>query len=99
MPYLLLALSFFFPVFAYAAAPTDFKGLVGVFLGIISLLIPLLFGLSLVVFLWGIINAWILSGGDETSVTKGKQIALAGALGLVVMTGVWGIVALVRTIL
>lgn len=68
------------------------------FLGIIALIIPLLFGLSLIVFLWGIINAWVLHGGDEASVTKGKQIALAGIIGLVVMAGVWGIVALVRTI-
>lgn len=80
------------------AAPTDFKGLVGEFLKIIGLLIPLLFGLSLLVFLWGLANAWILNGGDETKVETGKKLALAGIIGLVVMSGVWGIVALVRTI-
>lgn len=85
------------PAIINAATPTDFKGLVGEFLNIIGLLIPLLFGLSLIVFLWGIMNAWILGGGDETKVEKGKKIALAGIIGLVVMAGVWGIVALLKT--
>ena len=83
------------PAIAHGAAPTDFRGLVGVFLGIINLIIPLLFGLALLVFLWGVANAWIFSAGDEAKISKGKQIALAGVIGLVVMSGVWGIVALV----
>ena len=78
------------------ATPQNFAQLVNIFLGLIGLVIPLLFGLSLIVFLWGITQAWILRGGDTTSVDKGKQIALAGVLGLVVMSGVWGIVALLR---
>ena len=92
----LLAL-FALPSVAYAA-PKNFAELVGEFLAIISLLIPLLFGLSLVVFLWGITNAWILGAGDEASIEKGKKLALAGVVGLVVMAGVWGIVALARSI-
>ena len=75
----------------------DFGWLVGQFLNIISLLIPLVFGISLLVFLWGIVNAWILNGGDETSIEKGKKTALAGVIGLVVMASVWGIVALLRS--
>ena len=92
--FLLLILSL--PMVTHGAGPKNFSELVGMFLSLIGLLIPVLFGLSLIVFLWGIIKAWILGGGDETSVTKGKQLALAGMLGLVVMAGVWGIVALVR---
>jgi hypothetical protein len=93
---LLISFALFFPASAYAA-PSDFKGLVAQFLSIINLLIPLLFGLSLVVFIWGIANAWIIGGGDEEGIRKGKQIALAGIIGLVVMSGVWGIVALVKS--
>ena len=85
------------PMVSHGAQPKNFGELVGMFLSLIGLLIPVLFGLSLIVFLWGIIKAWILGGGDETSVTKGKQIALAGIIGLVVMAGVWGIVALIRS--
>ncbi len=83
------------PIVTYAA-PKDFAGLVGFFLNIIGLLIPLLFGLSLLVFLWGITNAWILNGGDEEGIKKGKQLATVGIIGLVVMSGVWGIVSFVN---
>jgi hypothetical protein len=75
----------------------DFAWLVGKFVGIINLIIPLLFGLALVVFIWGIMNAWILGGGDQTRIDKGKKTALAGVIGLVVMVGVWGIVALLKS--
>lgn len=94
-----IAASFFLlavPFLSSAQAPQDFKGLVGIFLSIISFIIPLIFGLAFLMFLWGITRAWILGGGDEKSVTAGKQIALAGIIGFVVMVGVWGIVALVR---
>lgn len=91
----LLVLALFLLPSAAHAAPKNFAELVGVFLGIINLLVPFLFGLALVVFLWGITNAWILGGADEAKVTRGKQIALAGIIGLVVMSGVWGIVVLV----
>ncbi len=84
------------PVLVYAQAPQDFKGLVGIFLNIINFIIPLIFGLAFLMFLWGITRAWILGGGDEKSVSAGKQIALAGIIGFVVMVGVWGIVALIR---
>lgn len=78
------------------AAPKDFAELVGVLLDIINLAVPLVFALTLLVFLWGITRAWIWGGGDEASVTKGKQIALAGIIGMVVMLGIWGIVALIK---
>ncbi|MBI4086551.1 hypothetical protein HY416_01060 [Candidatus Kaiserbacteria bacterium] len=82
------------PLPCEGAAPCNFSQLVTRFLDIIGLLIPFLFGLALIVFLWGITNAWILGGGDETKIEHGKKIALAGVIGLVVMAGVWGIVAL-----
>lgn len=86
------------PPFLAAAysAPANFAELVEELLKIINLLVPFLFGLALVVFLWGIIEAWILGGGDETSVEKGKKLALGGIIGLVVMAGVWGIVAIIK---
>lgn len=87
---------YFLPIFSYAQAPQDFKGLVGIFLNIISFIIPLIFGLAFLMFLWGITRAWILGGGDEKSVSAGKQIALAGIIGFVVMVGVWGIITLLR---
>ena len=90
-------LPLFLPTAAYAAPPSNFQEVVLRFLDIIGLLIPFVFTLSLVVFLWGITRAWIWGGGDEASVEKGKKLALAGIIGLVVMAGVWGIVALFST--
>ena len=63
----------------------------------ISLLIPIIFALTVLVLSWGIIKAWVIGGGDESSVAEGKQIAIAGVVALVVMIGVWGIVAVLRT--
>ncbi len=89
--YALLA-ALLLPQLAFAA-PQTFRDLVGLFLDLISLAVPLIFALVLLVFLWSITQAWILGGGDATSVEKGKKIALAGIIGLVVMASVWGIVA------
>jgi len=83
------------PMVTLAATPTDFKSLVSLFLDLIGLLVPVLFALAFLAFLWGLTRALIIGGGDETSIEKGKQIALAGIIGLVVMSGVWGIVALI----
>ncbi len=90
--------TFLLPKFVHAqAAPQDFASLVGSFLGIIALIIPVLFGLSLIVFIWGLISGWILNVGDEKSIENGKKTAFAGIIGLVVMAGVWGIVAIFKS--
>lgn len=89
---LLLPLS----VRAQVNPPEDFRSIVDILLGLIGLIVPLLFTIALLVFLWGIANAWIIGGGDSASVEKGKKIALAGIIGLIVMSAVWGIVALIR---
>lgn len=92
----LTALAFSAPLLVQAQTPTTFAGLVGIFLDIISILVLIIFGLTLIVFLWGLVRGWILGGGDETSIEKGKQTALWGVIGLVVMGALWGIVALIK---
>lgn len=85
------------PLVSHAApAPRDFAGLVGMIVNMIMLIIPLLFTLTLIVFIVGIVKAWILNGGDPTAVGEGKKMAVAGVVGFVVMVGVWGIISLVR---
>lgn len=75
----------------------DFAWLVGELLGIINILIPFIFALAFIVFLWGITRAWILGGGDTEGVENGKKIALAGIIGFVVMASLWGLVAFLRS--
>jgi hypothetical protein len=55
-------------------------------------LIPLLFGVALLVFLYGIFKYFILGGGDEGKREEGKQLMLYAIIGFVVMVSVFGIV-------
>lgn len=75
---------------------TTFADVVALFIKYINILIPMVFGLILLVLTWRIINAWIINGGDQGKVDEGKQTALAGVIVLVVLGGVWGIVALLQ---
>lgn len=77
--------------------PRDFADLVDFFLYMISLLVPLVFGLALLVIVWRIIDAWVLHAGDANKLNEGKQYALWGILVLVVMSGLWAIVAMLRS--
>ncbi len=67
------------------------------FLGMISLIIPFLFSLALLVIIWKIIDAWVLHADEPASIEEGKQYAIWGVLVLVVMSSVWGIIALLRS--
>ncbi len=84
------------PALASAQAPTTFAGLVGVFLSIINVLIPAVFALTFVVLVWGIIKAWILNAGDAQEIEQGKRLVVIGVVVLVIMSGIWGILELLR---
>ena len=55
-----------------------------------------IFALTFIVFIWGIMKAWILNAGDESEIEKGKKLALWGVIVLAVMSGIWGILALLQ---
>ena len=77
--------------------PQNFAELVDLFLGFISLLIPLVFSLALLFIVWRVIDAWVLHADDPKKLEEGRQYALWGVLVLVVMSSVWGLVALLRS--
>lgn len=66
---------------------------------LISVFILVIFALTFLVMLWKIIDAWIIHGGESTKVAEGKKTILFGFIVIVVMSSVWGIVALLRTVL
>ena len=73
---------------------------VNVFIGKISefingVIIPFIFGLALLMFIWGVFKFFILGGSDETKQEEGKQLILYSVVGLVVMVSIFGIVNLV----
>jgi hypothetical protein len=54
-------------------------------------LFPLMMGIALVVFLWGVYR-FIRNSGDETARTEGKKLIFWGLIGLFVMLCVWAFV-------
>lgn len=79
-----------------ASAPTDFRSLVGLFLRFMDMLVIFIFAITFIVLMWGIVKAWILNPGNETEIENGKNMALYGVLVLVVMSGIWGILQILR---
>ena len=105
MQYLFGFLLLLAPSLAFAVIPsfpknptgeTTFADFVDKVLEFNQLLVLIIFALTLLVFIWGITKAWIFNGGDEKEIANGKQIALAGIIGLVVMSGIWGILAILQ---
>lgn len=75
----------------------DFRDVVDLLLELINGAIPIVFALALLVFMWKLVDAWIINGGDPGSIEAGKQTLVVGIVVFVVMTSLWGIVALLRT--
>ena len=59
------------------------------------ILVPVLFALAFIVFLWGIAKAYIFSAGEPEEVAKGHKLVLWGVIGFVVMISLWGLVNVV----
>ena len=78
-----------------AAPPKDFKEVINnVFInGLLKPIIPLLIGLAVVVFIYGVLLLMISDGGEKKE--EGKQYMLWGIIGIFVMVSVWGLVAII----
>ncbi len=71
-------------------------GIIGV---INTIIVPIIFALALAVFVWGIVQYFLLSQGDEGKIEKGREFALWGLLGIVVLLSIWGLVNLLLSTL
>jgi hypothetical protein len=60
-----------------------------------SVLVPLIFAIAFIVFLYGIAKAYIFSQGDLEAVSKGHKLILWGLIGFAVMISIWGLVNIV----
>lgn len=58
-------------------------------------LVPLVFGLALLVFIWGMFRFFILKGHDEDGQKAGKNLMIYAIVGFVLMVSIWGIVNLI----
>jgi len=98
------SLSAFFPMLVLAqngGCFADFQGdkkLGGMFLYLTCIIrdtvIPLLFAIAIVAFVWGVVK-FIAHSEDEAKRESGKQLMIWGIVGLTVMLGVWGLVGIV----
>jgi hypothetical protein len=59
-----------------------------------TFLIPLVFAIAFLVFIWGIYQYFIAGGASEEKRDSGKQLILWGLIGFFVMFSVWGIINL-----
>ena len=57
-------------------------------------IIPLIFAIAIAMFVWGAVNFFIISSGEEKKRQEGKQFMIWGIVALTVMIGVWGLVAI-----
>lgn len=79
------------PIVVSAQSVTSFKTFVAEVVKLINSLIPIVFGIALIVFFWGI-AVFILNSGDVQKRDDGKKIMVWGIIALFVMVSVWGIV-------
>ncbi|MFZ2150214.1 MAG: hypothetical protein WAV15_03580 [Minisyncoccia bacterium] len=74
---------------------TNFQGLLGFFTCIINnSVIPLIFAIAVVMFIWGAVKFFIINSDEEAQREQGKQFMIWGIIALTVMTAVWGLVGL-----
>ncbi len=84
------------PLVAFAA-PRNFAEVVNHILYYVQLLIPIVFALTFIVLSWGVVKSWIMNDGNAEKVGEGRTLVLYGVIGLLIMSGIWGILALLRS--
>ncbi len=97
--FLVILFTLFLPTLTFAfpsdcAVRTPPESLCDVFLVFTDLIysaLPLVIGIALLVFFWGLAK-FILRAGDEKAREEGKQIMKWGIIALFVLVSVWGII-------
>lgn len=57
-----------------------------------NVLVPVIFAVAFVIFLWGAFWTFIVGANDAEVKAKGKNLMLWGFIGFFVMVSIWGIV-------
>ena len=77
------------------AQPSDFNGLVDIFINVVGEVAKLFILLSILVFFWGIAKFILIAGGGKER-EDAKNIMVWGIIALFVMTSVWGIIKVLQ---
>ena len=57
--------------------------------------IPLIFALAMLMFIWGAVKFFIVDADEEAKRAQGKQFMVWGVIALAVMISVWGLVSII----
>jgi zinc transporter ZupT len=73
-----------------------FKDLLCYITGILNdSVIPLIFAIAAVMFVWGVVQFFIINANEEKKREQGRQFMIWGIIALAVMLSVWGLVGIV----
>jgi|CXWL01.1.fsa_nt_gi hypothetical protein len=89
--------AFMVPLLAFAQQRvTSIQEAGGFIIDIINnVLVPVVFALAFIVFIFGVFRYFISGGHDEEARDKGKQLMFFGIIGFFVMVSVWGLVNII----
>lgn len=90
-----LPLLLIMPLVANAAQVSDFGSLVGLFVSMIKTLVPLIVGLTLLYFIWGIFQ--LVRSNSEDARKEAIGMITYGIVSLAVMVSVWGLVSILTS--
>ncbi len=62
---------------------------------ILGMVVPLLIGLAVIVFLWGVLK-FLMNANDPDKRGEGRMFMIWGIVGIVIMVSVWGLVGFVQ---
>lgn len=96
MKKVILGILSFSPVLAFAQTLSALNQFVTQLGAIVKLATPVVSGLALLVFFWGLVK-YIFAQGNEESKADAKKIMLWGIIALFVMISIWGIITLIQT--
>ncbi len=88
------------PLTVFGAAQEIATGEIGQFVQNVirfmnGVLVPAVFAIAFLVFLWGMFKTFILGGSDPEKQSEGKSLMVYAIVGFVIMVSLWGIVNLV----
>lgn len=87
------AAGFALPLVTFAATINNVGDVGTTIINIINnILVPVLFALAFIVFIWGAFTTFILGANDEETKTRGRNLMLYGLIGFFVMVSIWGLV-------
>lgn len=70
------------------------------FIGLLNtVVVPFVFALAFIVFLWGVFQAFIVGGTNEEKRKEGAKFIMWALIGFVVMISIWGLVNLTKSLI